>query len=73
MLGKLKGMASSGALDKAVGLLSPGMQQNLDQIKQYNVSDMQDDDKFGALVSKPALICSARPPHRTACSPNKSS
>jgi hypothetical protein len=56
MLGKLKGMASSGALDKAVGLLSPGMQQNLDQIKQYNVSDMQDDDKFGALVSKPALI-----------------
>jgi len=56
MLGKLKGMASSGALDKVVGLLSPEMQQSLELIKQFNVSDMQDDDKYGALVSKPALV-----------------
>jgi hypothetical protein len=56
MLGKLKDMASSGALDKVVGLLGPEMQQTLESIKQYNVSDLQDDEKYGVLVSKPALL-----------------
>ena len=56
MFDKMKKMASGGALDKVVGMLSPELQGTLESIKQYNVTDLQDDEKFGGLVSKPALM-----------------
>jgi hypothetical protein len=56
MLGKLKNIASSGVLDKVVAQLSPELSQSLEQIKQYNVKDLQNDDNYGSLVAKPALI-----------------
>ena len=56
MFDKMKKMASGGALDKVVGMLSPELQGTLESIKQYNVADLQDDEKFGGLVSKPALM-----------------
>lgn len=56
MLGKLKKMASSGAVDQIVGKISPDLQKQLQAITSFNVSDLQDDDHFGQLVSQPALL-----------------
>ena len=56
MLGKLKKMAAGGALDKIVGSLSPELQGTLQNITKFNVADLQEDEKFHGLISKPALM-----------------
>ena len=56
MLGKLKNMAANGALDKVVGAISPELQQTLQNLTKYKVSDLQDDDQYHNLVIAPALL-----------------
>ncbi len=56
MLGKLKSMASSSAIDQVVKKVGPELQTHLNKIKNFSVSDLQDNSQYDRLVSRPALI-----------------
>lgn len=56
MLGKLKSMASGGAIDQIVKKVAPQLQTHLNKIKNFDVSDLQDNSQYDRLVSRPALM-----------------
>jgi hypothetical protein len=55
MFGKLKAIASNGAVDKVAGSISVYIKDQLKSISTFNVSDLKDDDKYSKMITKPAL------------------
>jgi hypothetical protein len=55
MLGKLKGMVANSPVEKVSNVISIHLQDKLTEITKFNVTDLQDDDKYSTIICKPTL------------------
>jgi hypothetical protein len=56
MLGKLKDMASSGALDKAITHVEPIVREHLAKLQTLGADLVRDDVRYASLVIEPAYL-----------------
>lgn len=56
MFGKLKDLASAGAVEKAVGAVEPIVREHLSKATSLGVASLRDDTSYGTHVVRPAYL-----------------
>lgn len=59
MLGKLKDLASAGAVEKAIGAVEPIVREHLSKATSLSVASLRDDASYGTHVVRPAYLALA--------------